>query len=269
MKQESVIFIFVVFVLLWLTPSCLRGRTTCMRHRLKRRGSGSRHPWSVSAIERCSVAAHAPWIGCSHAAGIPPPRRSSARSSLLEHLGTRGIRYRPSAARIRPRRPSAHSSLLERLGTRWIGCRLGAARINPRRPSAYSSFLERLGTCWIRCRLGTARIRPRRPGAYSSLLERLGTCWIRCRLRAARIRPRRPGAFLAPAATAKPGEFAGKGVVAARETSTTALPSAGAKNPGGTNPTGAKTLTSIGAGGGLFQSGSKFGANFKRILISE
>jgi hypothetical protein len=44
------------------------------------------------------------------------------------------------------------------------------------------------------------------------------------------------------AATAKPNEFAGKGVVAAKETSTTALPSGGAKNPGGTNPTGANTL---------------------------
>jgi hypothetical protein len=52
------------------------------------------------------------------------------------------------------------------------------------------------------------------------------------------------------AATAKPGEFAGKGVVAARETSTTVLPSAGAKNPGGTNPTGAKTLDERGTGTG-------------------
>jgi len=51
------------------------------------------------------------------------------------------------------------------------------------------------------------------------------------------------------AATAKPGEFAGKGVVAAKETSTTALPGAGAKNPGsmGTNPPGAKTLEERGA----------------------
>jgi hypothetical protein len=52
------------------------------------------------------------------------------------------------------------------------------------------------------------------------------------------------------AATTKPGEFAGKGVVAAKETSTTALPSAGAKNPGGTNPTGAKTLEERGIGTG-------------------
>ena len=53
MKQESVIFIFVVFVLLLLTPSCLRmRRTTCMRRRLERRGSGIRHPWSVSARRR-------------------------------------------------------------------------------------------------------------------------------------------------------------------------------------------------------------------------
>jgi hypothetical protein len=52
------------------------------------------------------------------------------------------------------------------------------------------------------------------------------------------------------AATAKPGEFAGKGVVAARETSTTALPSAGAKSPAGTNPTGAKTLGERGMGTG-------------------
>ena len=52
------------------------------------------------------------------------------------------------------------------------------------------------------------------------------------------------------AATAKPGEFAGKGVVAARETSTTVLPSAGAKNPGGTNPTGARTLDERGTGTG-------------------
>src|SRR5262249_56712911 len=57
------------------------------------------------------------------------------------------------------------------------------------------------------------------------------------------------------AATAKPSEFTGKGVVAAKETSTTALPSAGVKNPGamGTNPTGAKTFeergTSAGPGG--------------------
>jgi WXXGXW repeat (2 copies) len=59
------------------------------------------------------------------------------------------------------------------------------------------------------------------------------------------------------AATAKPGEFAGKGVVAARETSTTALPEAGAKNPGamGTNPTGAKTFDKRGMGTG--PSGTK------------
>jgi hypothetical protein len=59
------------------------------------------------------------------------------------------------------------------------------------------------------------------------------------------------------AATAKPGEFAGKGVVAARETSTTALPEAGAKNPGaiGTNPTGAKTFDERGMGTG--PSGTK------------
>jgi hypothetical protein len=75
MKQESVIFIFVVFVLLLLSPSCLRRRATCVRHRLER-GSGSRHPWSVSAIERCSVAAHASRIGCSHAAGIRPRRQN-------------------------------------------------------------------------------------------------------------------------------------------------------------------------------------------------
>jgi hypothetical protein len=53
------------------------------------------------------------------------------------------------------------------------------------------------------------------------------------------------------AATTKPGEFSGKGVVAAKETSTTALPSAGAKNPGGTNPTGAKTFDERGVGTGL------------------
>ena len=54
------------------------------------------------------------------------------------------------------------------------------------------------------------------------------------------------------AATAKPGEFAGKGVVAAKETSTTALPGAGVKNPGamGTNPTGAKTFEERGTGTG-------------------
>ena len=54
------------------------------------------------------------------------------------------------------------------------------------------------------------------------------------------------------AATAKPGEFAGKGVVAARETSTTALPEAGAKNPGAT---GAKTFDKRGMGTG--PSGTK------------
>lgn len=77
------------------------------------------------------------------------------------------------------------------------------------------------------------------------------------------------------AATAKPGEFAGKGVVAAKETSTTALPGAGSTNPPGaktfdergrmgtgpsgtnpesgksaTNPTGAKTLDERGIGTG-------------------
>src|SRR5215813_3418929 len=52
------------------------------------------------------------------------------------------------------------------------------------------------------------------------------------------------------AATTKPGEFAGKGVVAAKETSTTALPSAGAKNPAGTNPTAAKTFEERGTGTG-------------------
>jgi hypothetical protein len=59
------------------------------------------------------------------------------------------------------------------------------------------------------------------------------------------------------AATAKPGEFAGKGVVAARETSTTALPGAGAKNPGamGTNPTSPKTLEERGMSTG--PSGTK------------
>jgi hypothetical protein len=59
------------------------------------------------------------------------------------------------------------------------------------------------------------------------------------------------------AATAKPGEFAGKGVVAAKEMSTTALPGAGAKNPGaiGTNPTSGKTLEERGMGTG--PSGTK------------
>jgi hypothetical protein len=72
MKQESVIFIFVVFVLLLLPASCLRmlRRPPSMRHSLERRGSG--RPWSVAAIERCSVAAHASCIGCSHTAGIRP-----------------------------------------------------------------------------------------------------------------------------------------------------------------------------------------------------
>src|SRR5215831_11746190 len=52
------------------------------------------------------------------------------------------------------------------------------------------------------------------------------------------------------AATAKPGEFAGKGVVAA--TSTTALPGAGTKNPGsmGTNSPGAKSFEERGTGTG-------------------
>src|SRR6516165_950537 len=71
-EQKSVIFIFVVFVLLLLCPSYLRRRATCVRHRLERWGSAIRHPWSVSAIERCSVAAHASRIGYSHAAGIHP-----------------------------------------------------------------------------------------------------------------------------------------------------------------------------------------------------
>jgi hypothetical protein len=66
------------------------------------------------------------------------------------------------------------------------------------------------------------------------------------------------------AATAKPGELAGKGVVAAKETSTTALPSAGAKNPGGTNPTGAKTFDEreMGTGpSGTNPSGAKSATN--------
>src|SRR5215831_6228370 len=52
------------------------------------------------------------------------------------------------------------------------------------------------------------------------------------------------------AATTKPGEFAGKGVVAA--TSTTALPGAGTKNPGsmGTNSPGAKSFEERGTGTG-------------------
>jgi YXWGXW repeat-containing protein len=50
------------------------------------------------------------------------------------------------------------------------------------------------------------------------------------------------------AATTKPGEFTGKGVVAAKETPTTSLPDVGAKNPGamGTNP--AKTFEERGIG---------------------
>jgi hypothetical protein len=54
------------------------------------------------------------------------------------------------------------------------------------------------------------------------------------------------------AATAKPGEFTGKGIVAAKETSTTAPPGIGTKNPGslGTNPTAAKTLEERGMGTG-------------------
>src|SRR5215469_5848994 len=66
------------------------------------------------------------------------------------------------------------------------------------------------------------------------------------------------------AATTKPGEFAGKGVVAAKETSTTALPSAGAKNPGGTNPTGVKTFDERGMGtepSGTNPSGAKSATN--------
>ena len=72
-KQKSVISIFVVFVLLLLTPSCLRMRRTAgMRRGLERRGSGIWHPWSVSAIERCSLGARAPLIGCPRAARIQP-----------------------------------------------------------------------------------------------------------------------------------------------------------------------------------------------------
>jgi hypothetical protein len=65
------------------------------------------------------------------------------------------------------------------------------------------------------------------------------------------------------AATAKPGEFAGKGVVAAKETSTTALPGAGVKNPGamGTNPTGAKTFEERGVSTGTNQGGAKSATN--------
>jgi hypothetical protein len=65
------------------------------------------------------------------------------------------------------------------------------------------------------------------------------------------------------AATAKPGEFAGKGVVAAKETSTTALPGAGVKNPGamGTNPTDAKTFEERGVSTGTNQGGVKSATN--------
>jgi len=68
------------------------------------------------------------------------------------------------------------------------------------------------------------------------------------------------------AATAKPGEFAGKGVVAAKETLTTALPGAGVKNPGamGTNPTGAKTFEERGVStepSGTNQGGAKSATN--------
>jgi len=54
------------------------------------------------------------------------------------------------------------------------------------------------------------------------------------------------------AATAKAGEFTGKGIVAAKETTTTAPSSIGTKNPGslGTNPTAAKTLEERGMGTG-------------------
>ena len=70
-KQKSVISIFVVFVLLLLTPSCLRMRRTAgMRRGLERRGSDIWHPWSVSAIERCSVGCCAPL--CLRAARIHP-----------------------------------------------------------------------------------------------------------------------------------------------------------------------------------------------------
>ena len=67
------------------------------------------------------------------------------------------------------------------------------------------------------------------------------------------------------AATAKPGEFAGKGVVAAKEMSTTALPGVGA-NPGamGTNPTSAKTFEERGMGtgpSGTNLGGAKSGTN--------
>jgi hypothetical protein len=52
------------------------------------------------------------------------------------------------------------------------------------------------------------------------------------------------------AATAKPGEFAGKGVIAAKETQGTALPAVGPKNlgPTGANPTAAKTFEERGTG---------------------
>ena len=65
------------------------------------------------------------------------------------------------------------------------------------------------------------------------------------------------------AATAKPGEFAGKGVVAAKETSTTVVPGAGTKNPGtmGTNPAGAKTLEERGMGTGTNPGGAKPATN--------
>ncbi len=68
------------------------------------------------------------------------------------------------------------------------------------------------------------------------------------------------------AATAKPGEFTGKGVVAARETPRPALPGVGAKNPGpiGTNPTAAKTLEERGTStgpSGMSPGGAKSATN--------
>jgi hypothetical protein len=53
-KAKSVILIFIlVFILLLLTASSpWMWRTTGMRHRLERRGSRIRPPWSVCAIQR-------------------------------------------------------------------------------------------------------------------------------------------------------------------------------------------------------------------------
>ena len=87
-KAKSVILIFIlIFILLLLTASSLwMWRTTGMRHRLERRGSGIRRPWSVCAIQRCAFAAHTPLIGRSHAARIRP-RRPRTDSSLLERPG--------------------------------------------------------------------------------------------------------------------------------------------------------------------------------------